>query len=85
MISPITIATHGLLNSPLSVSAVRGHLIIETEPEPEKPGGGNSKNGLHDPREYTVTPGKLKDLKGQLGREDEEILSVIVAVMDVIQ
>ncbi len=31
MISPIAIATHGTLNSPLSVAAVRGHLTIDAD------------------------------------------------------
>ena len=30
-ISPIAIATQGLLDSPLSVAAVRGHLTLEAE------------------------------------------------------
>lgn len=88
MISPLTIATQGLLNSPLAVAAVRGHLSIDVAPPATKPGGGGSKGkrGLQDPREYTVTPKKLKDMKeGQVKREEEEIVAVVVAVMDVIQ
>ncbi len=30
-ISPIDIATHGTLNSPLSIAAVRGHLTIAVD------------------------------------------------------
>lgn len=87
MVSPINVATQGLLNSPLAVSAIRGRLIILVEEEPEKPGGGSSKKrtGLEDPRLYTVTPEKLNTLRAQLEREDDEILAIVMAAMEVLQ
>ena len=70
-ISPIAIATHGVLNSPLSVAAVRGHLTIEIEDAIEQArGGDSSKLRLLMPDE------KLDRL---LKREDEEILAIIIA------
>lgn len=82
MISPINIATQGLLNSPLAVAAVRGRLII-----PVSLPGGSSKGlgGLEHPKYYTVTPEKLEDIRIQLEREDDEILAVIMAAMEVLQ
>lgn len=70
-ISPIAIATHGLLNSPLSVAAVRGKLTIDVDTV--APGGGVSASPL-------MFPGPLMR---QLKREDEEILAIIVAFMEV--
>lgn len=84
MISPINIATQGLLNSPLAVAAVRGHLIIGDIDVPV-PGGGGGKGGLEHPRYYTMTPQKLDNLKNQLLNEDDEILAIIQAIMEVIQ
>lgn len=74
-ISPIAIATHGTLNSPLSVAAVRGHLTIESVgPIIEAArGGDSSKLRLLLPDE------KLDRL---LKREDEEILAIIIAFME---
>ena len=72
-ISPIAIATHGLLNSPLSVAAVRGKLIIEDDTV--APGGGRSGS----PR--LLLP--FEKLQRQLQREDEEILAIIIAAMEV--
>lgn len=73
-ISPIDIATHGLLNSPLSVAAVRGRLRIEAEVVLEEArGGDSSKLRLLMPDE------KLDRL---LKREDEEILAIIVSFME---
>ncbi len=71
-ISPIDIATHGTLNSPLSVAAVRGHLTID-DGAAVAPGGGTS------PR--LLLP--HKKLERQLRREDEEILAIIIAAMEV--
>ena len=73
-ISPITIATHGLLNSPLSVAAVRGHLIIEEDVAIQRGGDSTgSKLLMPDAR-----------LDRQLKREDDEILAIIIAIMEVI-
>jgi len=72
-ISPITIATHGLLNSPLAVAAVRGHLIIEIDAVAT--GGGR----IGGPR--LLLP--YQKLQRQLQREDEEILAIIIAAMEV--
>ena len=69
---PLTIATHGLLNSPLAVAAVRGHLCIGTD-EAIQHGSG-----------ITAPPMLLphKKLERQLRREDEEVLAVIIAWME---
>lgn len=73
-ISPIDIATHGVLNSPLSVAAVRGHLTIEVEDAiAQARGGDSSKLRLLMPDE------KMDRL---LKREDEEILAIIIAFME---
>ena len=65
-ISPIAIATQGLLNSPLSVAAVRGHLIIEAD---DAIGSG------------LMLPGNR--IWQRLWREDDEILAIIAAFMNV--
>lgn len=85
MISPINLATQGLLNSPLAVAAVRGHLIIGEIVIPPKPGGGGPKGGLQGVKEYDITPKKLAELRARINDEDEEIISIITAVMEVIQ
>ena len=87
MISPITIATQGLLNSPLSVAAVRGHLIIGELPSTQVPGGGGGKrrSGLQNPIEYDITPRKLAALRAQLLNEDDEILTIVMAAVEVLQ
>lgn len=72
MISPIAIATQGLLNSPLSVAAVRGHLIISIAAAIRR-GGDSSKPRLLMPDEK---------LDRQLKREDEEILAIIISFME---
>lgn len=73
-ISPIDIATQGLLDSPLSVAAVRGHLTLEAEVILEEArGGDSSKLRLLMPDE------KLDRL---LKREDEEILAIIIQFME---
>lgn len=71
---PLTIATHGLLNSPLAVAAVRGHLCIAAD-DAIAPGGGSSGPRLLLP---------YQKLQRQLQREDEEILAIIIAAMEVI-
>lgn len=88
MISPINLATQGLLNSPLAVAAIRGRLIIPIEEEVVLGGGGKSRRtGLEDPRNYTyrVTPEEFDKLKAQLEREDDEILAIVMAAMEVLQ
>lgn len=84
MISPIDIATEGFLDSPLSVAA-RGMLTIEADTGygKDRPFGGG---GFEDPRRYTVTPQELERMRlAQQFREDEEILAIIAAFMEVIQ
>jgi hypothetical protein len=80
-ISPITIATQGLLNSPLSVAAVRGHLTIG-ELVAEEVRGGSS-----DPARIAqqIAP-KVVDpvLRAKLLREDEEILQIILSFIEVL-
>jgi hypothetical protein len=78
-ISPITIATQGLLNSPLSVAAVRGRLTIGDIPvPPTRPPGGNSGTAA-----TWISPYVLRDRRrAQIEREDEEILAVIMAFME---
>ena len=87
-ISPIDIATDGYLNSPLAVAA-DGYLTVFTvspfEGDGGKKGGGGQKGGLQHPRHYTVTPDQLDDLRAQLEREDEEIIAIVMAAMEVIQ
>ena len=69
-ISPIDIATQGLLNSPLSVAAVRGRLHIHTD-----------RGGSSDPAKFaTVDP----VLRSKLLREDDEILAIILTTVEVI-
>lgn len=78
-ISPIAIATQGLLNSPLSVAAVRGRLIIEALIEDEIRGGSS------DPALIAkqIAP-KVADpmLRAKLMREDEEIMQIIIAFVE---
>lgn len=88
MISPIAIATQGLLNSPLSVAAVRGHLtigFIPPVPEDDGGGGGKRRGALQDPREYTYTPEKVDMLRAQLLNEDDEILTIVMAAVETLQ
>lgn len=74
MVSPITVATHGLLDSPLAVAAVRGRLNAEAQQIIEEArGGDSSKLRLLMPDE------KLDRL---LKREDEEILAIIIQFME---
>lgn len=69
-ISPIAIATHGLLNSPLSVAAVRGHLTIGVIDAITRGGGGPPLLLPHE------------RLMRQARREDEEIMAIIIAFME---
>lgn len=82
-ISPITIATHGLLNSPLSVAAVRGRLRIDTGVVVKPPGGGGKKGGLAAVPGTWEHPYVIREkLLEQIKREDEEILAIIQAFME---
>ena len=77
-ISPIAIATQGLLNSPLSVAAVRGHLTIEDIPpiiDEARKGGFAAISQLR----MLMPDEKLDRL---LKREDEEILAIIISFME---
>ena len=77
-ISPIAIATQGLLNSPLSVASVRGHLTIEDIPpiiDEARKGGFAAMSQLR----MLMTDEKLDRL---LKREDEEILAIIISFME---
>ena len=87
MISPITVATQGLLNSPLSVAAVRGHLIIGDLPAAPAVGGGGGKGrgAFQHPREYDITPHRLAALRAQILNEDDEILTIVMAAVDILQ
>lgn len=82
-VSPIDVATDGYLNSPLSVAA-DGYLTLFTVVTKPK-GGGGQKGGLQHPRTYTVTPDQIDDLRAQLEREDEEIIAIVMAAMEVLQ
>jgi len=76
VISPLAIATHGLLNSPLSVAAIRGHLVIEViiPPEDDVRRGGSSDL----PLAHTVVLARIQ-------REDNEILAIIMASVDLLE
>lgn len=74
-ISPIAIATHGTLNSPLSVAAIRGKLTIAVEEAVELRGGDSAKTALR-----LLMPDERLDR--QLKREDDEILTIIIAWME---
>ena len=76
-ISPIAIATQGMLNSPLAVAAVRGHLIKDIgETITEARGGGFA---AIETLRLLMPDEKLDRL---LKREDEEILAIIIAFME---
>jgi len=80
-ISPIAIATQGALNSPLSVAAVRGRLIIEALVEEELRGGSSDPARIAQ----AIAPRVVDPvLRAKLLREDEEILAVIMAAIEVI-
>lgn len=79
MVSPITVATHGALNSPLAMAAVRGHLSIGALVAVEVRGGSSDPAVIAK----AIAP-KVIDpvLRAKLLREDEEILAVIIAFME---
>ena len=78
-ISPITIATHGALNSPLAMAAVRGHLSIGALVAAEVRGGSSDPALIAK----AIAP-KVVDpvLRAKLLREDEEILAIIMAFLE---
>lgn len=78
-ISPITIATQGTLNSPLAVAAVRGHLTTGAIIAPPKGGGlgwGAYGRWKHPQLERD-------ELMQQIQREDDEIITIIAAFMEI--
>ena len=79
-ISPITVATQGLLNSPLAVAAVRGRLRIEGGEIPVTPGGGGV-SGM--PGQWVHPYVRQEQLRDQIEREDEEILAIIMAFLEI--
>ena len=81
-ISPIAIATQGLLNSPLSVAAVRGHLTIATAKIVDN-GGGFILTGV--PGRWKHPAVRKDEILAQLRREDDEILAIIIASIEYIQ
>lgn len=79
MVSPIAVATHGFLNSPLSVAAVLGRLTILALIEEEVRGGSS------DPKKIAqaIAPRVVDPvLRAKLMREDEEILAIILAIVE---
>ena len=81
MVSPIAVATQGALNSPLSMAAVRGRLIIEALVEEEVRGGSSDPAKIAQAIAPRVLDPVLRD---KLLREDEEILAIILAAIEVI-
>ena len=80
-ISPIAIATQGTLNSPLAVAAVRGRLTILALIEEEVRGGSSDPAKIAKAIAPRVVDPVLRD---KLLREDEEILAIILAAIEVI-
>lgn len=78
MVSPIAVATHGLLNSPLAVAAVRGRLTIDDIPPIIEEARGGGFAAISQLR-LLMPDEKLDRL---LKREDEEILAIIVSFME---
>ena len=79
MVSPIAVATHGTLNSPLSVAAARGRLTIEALVAEEVRGGSSDPARIAQ----TIAPRVVDPvLRAKLMREDEEILAIIIAFME---
>lgn len=75
MVSPVTVATHGLLNSPLAVAAIRGRLYLDSgEGEVGILPGGSSDPAMA----HQMILAKIK-------REDDEILAIIMASVDIIE
>ena len=79
MVSPITVATQGMLNSPLAVAAVRGRLSLDILIA-EAVRGGSSDPALIAQQ---IAP-RVADpvLRAKLLREDEEILAIIMAFLE---
>ena len=79
MVSPITVATQGTLNSPLAVAAVRGRLSLELLIA-EAVHGGSSDPALIAQQ---IAPRVVDPvLRAKLLREDEEILTIIMAFLE---
>jgi hypothetical protein len=79
MVSPITVATQGLLNSPLAVAAVRGRLSIALLVEEEVRGGSSDPALIAK----AIAPRVVDPvLRAKLLREDEEIMVIILAIVD---
>jgi len=86
-VQPLAVATSGYLDSPLS-AAVSGYLYLGDVPAPPPPpaqGGGGGKGGLQHPKYYTYTPEQVDVLKSQLLNEDDEILAIVMAAVDILQ
>jgi hypothetical protein len=80
-ISPITIATQGVLNSPLAVAAVRGHLTLGVIPPTVKPGSGSSFVRGTWKHPYVLQ----EERRQQILMEDDEIMAIIIAAMRYLQ
>lgn len=78
-IIPLDVATRGYLDSPLSVS-VDGYLSLGGAPTP--PGGGLGWGALGGRPWTHPLVERDRRLKKQAKREDEEILAVIMAFME---
>ncbi len=76
-LSPINVATQGLFNTPLSVAAVRGRLIIKTILR-----GGDSTKGMYQKYKRLLEPDEK--LARQLKREDEEITIVVMGITEIL-
>jgi len=78
-ISPINVATQGVLNSPLAVAAVRGHLTLEALVAEEVRGGSSDPAAVAK----AIAPKVVNPvLRAKLLREDEEIMAIIIAFME---
>lgn len=80
MRSPLAIATQGLINSPLSVAAVRGRLVILPGEVPDVPVAlpGGSSRGVPIPSFLRETSPDLAMRRVMI--EDEEILEIITTI-----
>ena len=80
MVSPITVATQGMLNSPLAVAAVRGRLQFEALIAAAVVHGGSSDPALIAKQIAPKVANPV--LRAKLLREDEEILAIIMAFLE---
>ena len=83
-ISPIAIATQGVLNSPLAVAAVRGHLTIETD---VTTGGGLGYGayGILPPDRWEHPQLEIDRIELQIEREEEEIMAIVVSAAELLK